>query len=82
MRIYWTTTTEMIKNSPEIFVFNLKEQGMFIGVPGTLIFRTRQEAIDAISQAKEQIELERLRKEYDESVDLTDDSIPMAKELI
>lgn len=26
--------------------------------------------------------LEKLRKEYDESVDLTDDSVPMGKELI
>lgn len=26
--------------------------------------------------------LENLRKEYDESVDLTDDSVPMGKELI
>ena len=52
MRLYWTTTLELTKASPEIFAYNLKEQGMFIGVPGTLLFRTKAEAQKAIDAAK------------------------------
>lgn len=53
MKIYWTTTGELAKINPEIFSFNLKAEGMFIGVPGTLIFRTKKEAQTAIDNAKE-----------------------------
>lgn len=56
MKLYWTTTTEMAKEEPEIFVFNMKAEGMFIGVPGTLIFRSRQEAERAVRAAKAAIE--------------------------
>lgn len=55
MRIYWTTTTEMVKAKPQIFAFNLKKQGMFIGAPGTIIFRTKSEALEAIQKAKDAI---------------------------
>lgn len=55
MKVYWTTTGELAKSSPEIFCYNIKEKGMFIGVPGTLIFRTRQEAEKVISEAKKLI---------------------------
>lgn len=56
MRIYWTTTTELAKEEPQIFSYNLKAQGMFIGVPGTLIFRTRREAEQSVKAAKAAIE--------------------------
>lgn len=52
MRLYWTTTTELTKLQPKVFTFDLKKEGMFIGVPGTLIFRTRGEAQQAIENAK------------------------------
>lgn len=58
MRIYWTTTTEMVKAKPQIFAFNLKKEVMFIGAPGTIIFRTKSEALEAIAKAKAAIEQE------------------------
>lgn len=65
MRIYWTTTTELAKANPSIFGFNLKAEGMFIGAPGTLIFRTRQEALDAIKKAKEAIRTAEIAQDFD-----------------
>lgn len=65
MRLYWTTTSELVKSSPEIFAYNLKAEGMFIGAPGTLIFRTKREAQEAIEKAKAEIsrlEAERQKK--------------------
>lgn len=56
MKIYWTTIQEMQKFNPEIFCFNLKEKGMFISAPGTLIFRSRQEAEKNIKEAQEAVE--------------------------
>ena len=56
MKLFWTTTGELIKSNPEIFVHNLKSEGMFIGVPGTLIFRTRDEALEGIRKAKAAVE--------------------------
>lgn len=61
MKIYWTTIGEMAKSSPEIFTFNLKSEGMFIGAPGTVIFRTKEEALTAIDKAK--AELQKIHKE-------------------
>ena len=52
MRLYWTTTGELAKSNPEIFKHDLKSDGMYIGVPGTLIFRTKQEALKAVDSAK------------------------------
>lgn len=64
MKIYWTTMGEISRLSPEIFSFNLKADGMFIGAPGTLIFRTREEAQAAIEKAKAAIsQLEREKQE-------------------
>lgn len=65
MRLYWTTTTEIIKANPNIFCHNLKAEGMFIGAPGTLIFRTRQEALDAIAKAKQEIETAQIAYDFD-----------------
>lgn len=65
MRIYWTTTTEMAKEEPEIFAYNLKSQGMFIGVPGTLIFRTRREAEQSVKAAKAAIEANLAQEQKD-----------------
>lgn len=56
MKIYWTSMTEMTKPEPEIFCFDLRKDGMFIGVPGTLIFRKREEAQAAIAAAKAAVE--------------------------
>lgn len=56
MRIYWTTTTELCKADPQIFCHNLKKEGMFISTPGTMIFRTKKEALDNIAQAKKWLE--------------------------
>lgn len=56
MKLYWTTTAELAKSSPEIFSYNLKADGMFIGAPGTLIFRTRKEAQTAVDRAKKWLE--------------------------
>lgn len=61
MKLFWTTTSELAKANPEIFVHNLKSEGMFIGVPGTLIFRTKQEALDGIKAAKEWIEKQEVK---------------------
>lgn len=55
MRIYWTTTRELTKIHPLIFPYNLKSEGMFIAAPGTMIFRSRQEAEDGIRKAQEEI---------------------------
>lgn len=52
MRLYWTTTLEMAKTNPEIFCHNLKSEGFYIGCPGTIIFRSRQEALDTIEKVK------------------------------
>lgn len=58
MVLYWTTTQELAKLQPKIFSFNLKKEGMFIGAPGTIIFRTKKEAQAAIDKAHELIEQE------------------------
>jgi len=65
MKLYWTTTTEISKTNPNIFCHNLKAEGMFIGAPGTLIFRTKQEALNAIQKAKEEIRTAQLAYEFD-----------------
>lgn len=61
MRLYWTTTSELCKTNPEIFCHNLKKEGMFIGAPGTIIFRTKQEALDGIVNAKAWIAEQRFK---------------------
>ena len=52
MLIWWITTQEMLKANAEPHKHNLKKEGMFIGCPGTVIFRTKQEALDGIANAK------------------------------
>lgn len=53
MILWWITTGEMLSPSAEPHKHNLKREGMFIGCPGTLIFRTKQEALDGIANARE-----------------------------
>lgn len=56
MKLYWTTIGELLKSSPQIFTHNLKGEGMFISAPGTMIWRTKEEAIQGIEEAKKVIE--------------------------
>ena len=55
MILWWITTGEMVNPNAEPHKHNLKKEGMFIGCPGTLIFRTKQEALDGIAKAREYV---------------------------
>lgn len=52
MKIFWSTVEEFSKIKPRIFEHNLKADGMFITAPGTLIFRTRNDALRAVEEFK------------------------------
>lgn len=66
MKLYWTTTMELVKSNPTIFPYNLKAEGMFISAPGTMIFRTRQEAEEVIRKAKAEIAHAQAAAEFDD----------------
>lgn len=66
MKIYWTTTGELVKANPTIFPFNLKAEGMFISAPGTMIFRSRQEAEEVIRRARAEIAHAQEAQEFDD----------------
>ena len=51
MRLYFVRSQELIKSSPAIDCLNLKADGIIINAPGTIIFRTREEAQAAIDAA-------------------------------
>lgn len=71
MRLYWTTTGELARTNPEIFVHNLKSEGMFIGTPGTLIFRSKKEALEGIEKAKKWLQ-EQEEKRWQENASIAD----------
>lgn len=50
MKLYIVQAQELSKNSPEIATFNLKSDGLYVGRPGTIIFRTHDEAQAAIDR--------------------------------
>lgn len=63
MKLYIVQAQELIKANPPIDVFNLKSDGLYVGAPGTIIFRTRQEAEEAIVRAHIAIAKEMKRQE-------------------
>lgn len=63
MKLYIVQAQELIKANPPIDVFNLKSDGLYVGAPGTIIFRSRQEAEDAIVRAHIALAKEAKRQE-------------------
>lgn len=57
MRLFFVQSRELIKSNPKIDSFNLKADGIYIGVPGMIIFRSRDEAQAAIDAAHKAIEM-------------------------
>lgn len=53
MVVWWITTGELATANPQIHKHNIKKDGMFIACPGTLIFRTKAEALEGIEKARE-----------------------------
>ena len=63
MKLYIVQAQELIKANPPIDVFNLKSDGLYVGAPGTIIFRSRQEAEEAIVRAHIALAKEMKRQE-------------------
>lgn len=68
MKLYAVDSRELHMHSPKIHTFNLKAEGMLLPKPGTLIFRTYQEAVDAIDHAHYLIALEAEKEGYGISI--------------
>ena len=75
MKLYIVQAQELIKANPPIDCFNLKSDGLYVGAPGTIIFRSRQEAEEAIVRAHIALAKEMKRQEEaanDKTTDGTD----------
>ena len=75
MKLYIVQAQELSKQFPTIATFNLKSDGLYIGRPGTIIFRTHDEAqaaIDRIHIAMAE-EVARQREAEQNKEDKTDD---------
>ena len=68
MNVWWITTGELATANPQVHKHNIKKDGMFISCPGTLIFRTKQEALDGIKKAQEWLAKTQMAAEYGKSV--------------
>ena len=75
MKLYIVQAQELIKANPQIDCFNLKSDGLYVGAPGTIIFRSRQEAEEALVRAHIALAKEMKRQEEaanDKTTDGTD----------
>ena len=68
MVIWWTTTGELATGSPKIYKHNIKKEGMFISCPGTLIFRTKAEALQGVEEARAWLAKTQTAAEYGKTV--------------